>query len=126
MGPDSRYLRALQKFTRPGHCVAAASVAEAFPAADKHTSGRGKNEPSFLSLSVVCQAGLLHFGAKISDLHAICCILELKSLICLWLLDFAFGFWLWLFAFGSCFWLFAFGWVLVLKFAYDISYNTCI
>ena len=46
---------------------------------------------------------LLHFGAKISDLHAICCILELTSLICfwLWLLAFwllAFGFWLWLLA----------------------------
>ena len=25
---------------------------------------------------------LLHFGAKISDLHVFCCILELKSLIC--------------------------------------------
>ena len=26
---------------------------------------------------------LLHFGAKISDLHVFCCILELKSLICM-------------------------------------------
>ena len=42
------------------HCGAglALSVAAAFPAAAKHTSGRGKNEPNFLSLSVVCQAGL--------------------------------------------------------------------
>ena len=63
--------------------------------------------------------GFLHFGAKISDLHAFCCILELKSLICFWLLALAFGswllafgFWLWLLAFG--FWLLAFGWVLVL------------
>ena len=30
----------------------------------------------------------LHFGTKISDLHAICCILDLKSLIGFWLLAF--------------------------------------
>ena len=64
---------------------------------------------------------LLHFGAQISDLHAICCILEPKSLICFWLLAFSFGFWLLAFAFG--FWLLAFGWVLVLSIAYDISKN---
>ena len=57
---------------------------------------------------------LLHFRAKISDLHAICCILELKSLICSWLLAFGFDFWLLALAFGVCFWLLAFGWVFVL------------
>ena len=53
---------------------------------------------------------LLHFGAKISDLRAICCILELKYPICmlhlafgLRLLAFGFGF-TWLLAFGFGFW----------------------
>ena len=36
---------------------------------------------------------LLHFGAKISDLRAICCSLE-PICMPIWLL--AFGFWLWL------------------------------
>ena len=64
---------------------------------------------------------VFQFGAKISDLHVFCCILDLKSLICFWLLALAFGFWLWLLAFGCWllafgfgFWLLAFGWVLVL------------
>ena len=55
---------------------------------------------------------LLHFGAKISDLHAICCILEWKSLICFWLLAFGFCFLLldfWLLAFGFRLLAFGFG-----------------
>jgi len=63
---------------------------------------------------------LLHFGATISDLRAICCILELTSPICMrtWLL--AFGFWLWLhldlaLGFGFC-WLFGFGFTWLLAF----------
>ena len=45
----------------------------------------------FLSRQLPCY--LLHFGAKISDLHVICCILELKSLICMPTSLSAFGFW---------------------------------
>ena len=66
---------------------------------------------------------LLHFGATISDVRAICCILELTSPICMrtWLLAFGFGFgftWTWLLALvfvgflalvSLGFWLLAFG-----------------
>ena len=37
---------------------------------------------------------MLHFGTKIFDLRALCCILELKSLMCMPTWRLAFGCWL--------------------------------
>eukprot|EP00435_Cladocopium_sp_Y103_P006881 s87_g2.t1 len=94
--------------------------------------------PSLLPQLMTFPCNLLHFGAKtllfaafgakISDLRAICCIFELRSFICMciWLL--AFGFWLrlhWLLllAFGFWHWFhLAFGFWLLLAFGFGFTW----